>query len=442
MTDKTTPDKPGAPDTAPPATEPAGSAAQTAASADAAAQARKAPPPKSPLITAIEIENFKGIGAPVRIDLRPITLLFGRNSAGKSTILQALCYAHEILTHRNVDARKTELGGEQIDLGGFRQFVHGQDLDREVRLRFELNLEGWSVPERLLEDMRRSREADDNDWIETDNLAEFVRSGWVKLAVARNRFGQKPELASYEVGVNETLVGRIQRDDSTHMKLTFNWEHPVFEPVGGGQPAQPRAAAVGVREATGPLDDRQQLYRATVHGRLKSPLPRWDGVLDLEVDSEDDWELGGAIGGPNHSQFNALASALLVGVGAALRDELAEIRYLGPVRELRPHTAVEQDPHEQGTWSNGSAAWNRLLSQNELEAFIDGDLFTHVNDWLALKDRLDTGYKLRPTGDRRTAGGRAAGKRDSTLRMAPLAIPQRTGLGRHGQAGPGPYNVF
>ena len=45
----------------------------------------------SPLITAIEIENFKGIGRPIRIDLRPIILLFGNNSAGKSTILHALC---------------------------------------------------------------------------------------------------------------------------------------------------------------------------------------------------------------------------------------------------------------------------------------------------------------------------------------------------------------
>ena len=41
-------------------------------------------------LTRIEIENFKGIGTRQSIDLRPITLLFGPNSAGKSTILQAL----------------------------------------------------------------------------------------------------------------------------------------------------------------------------------------------------------------------------------------------------------------------------------------------------------------------------------------------------------------
>ena len=82
-----------------------------------------APPERAPFITAVEIENFKGIGGPVRIDLRPITLLFGRNSAGKSTVLHALCYAHEVLSHRSVDARKIELGGDQVDLGGFHNFV-------------------------------------------------------------------------------------------------------------------------------------------------------------------------------------------------------------------------------------------------------------------------------------------------------------------------------
>ena len=38
-------------------------------------------------LVRIEIENFKGIGTRQQIDLKPITLLFGPNSAGKSTIL-------------------------------------------------------------------------------------------------------------------------------------------------------------------------------------------------------------------------------------------------------------------------------------------------------------------------------------------------------------------
>ena len=47
-------------------------------------------------ITSVTIENFKGIGDAVTVPIRPITLLFGKNSSGKSTVLQALRYLREI----------------------------------------------------------------------------------------------------------------------------------------------------------------------------------------------------------------------------------------------------------------------------------------------------------------------------------------------------------
>lgn len=90
-------------------------------------------------LTRIEIENFKGIGSRQRIDLRPITLLFGPNSAGKSTILQALHYLREILERGNVDPDRTIAGG-LIDLGGFATLVHNHELDRTVTLKVSLDL--------------------------------------------------------------------------------------------------------------------------------------------------------------------------------------------------------------------------------------------------------------------------------------------------------------
>jgi len=91
-------------------------------------------------ISAIEISNFKGIAETIRVDLKPITLLFGANSAGKSTVLQALLYAREILARRNTDPDRTQLGGEQVDLGGFCNLVHDHERDRCVALWFELDL--------------------------------------------------------------------------------------------------------------------------------------------------------------------------------------------------------------------------------------------------------------------------------------------------------------
>ena len=60
------------------------------------------------MITGITIENFKGIRERVKLDFRPITLLFGANSAGKSTILHALHYAREVFERHNLDAESHE----------------------------------------------------------------------------------------------------------------------------------------------------------------------------------------------------------------------------------------------------------------------------------------------------------------------------------------------
>src|SRR5215831_3975707 len=87
----------------------------------------------------IEIENFKGVGETQAIELKPITLLFGPNSAGKSTILQALHYVREVLERSNVDPDVTIAGG-LTDLGGFATLVHSHELDRAVRLKLSLDL--------------------------------------------------------------------------------------------------------------------------------------------------------------------------------------------------------------------------------------------------------------------------------------------------------------
>jgi AAA ATPase domain len=99
-------------------------------------------------LTRIEIENFKGIGSHQSIDLRPITLLFGANSAGKSTVLQALHYVREILERGNPDPDQTIAGG-LIDLGGFATLVHNHDLNRAITIKLVLDLSGDRGSERL-----------------------------------------------------------------------------------------------------------------------------------------------------------------------------------------------------------------------------------------------------------------------------------------------------
>ncbi len=102
-------------------------------------------------LTSITIENFKCIGDAVTIPIRPITLLFGKNSSGKSTVLQALLYMRE----RFIPFHQGETFGVAIaprdlkpmknipiTLGDFPSLVHRHDMNRKIRICLEFDLKG------------------------------------------------------------------------------------------------------------------------------------------------------------------------------------------------------------------------------------------------------------------------------------------------------------
>jgi predicted ATP-dependent endonuclease of OLD family len=81
--------------------------------------------------TRLKLTNFKAFGESVNIDIRPITLIFGANSSGKSSIIHSLLYTHQLLnvSHklRPHDISFTELGGSLVDLGGYPHFLYKHD---------------------------------------------------------------------------------------------------------------------------------------------------------------------------------------------------------------------------------------------------------------------------------------------------------------------------
>ena len=152
------------------------------------------------MITGIAIENFKGIRERVELELRPITLLFGANSAGKSTILHALHYAREVFERQNLDADKTTTGGPFVDLGGFRNFLHqkvGPDglgispENREVRIAITIALSDTDLPE--------YRHPDDyNPYGELESLFAGIEEATVEVGIAWSNHLNAPHITSIQ----------------------------------------------------------------------------------------------------------------------------------------------------------------------------------------------------------------------------------------------------
>ena len=93
------------------------------------------------MLHALELENFKAFGKRARIPFAPITLIFGENSAGKSSILHALYLLKQTIESRESGALllpRTENG--IVDLGSFQEMLFDHDLDRTLSIRVETTM--------------------------------------------------------------------------------------------------------------------------------------------------------------------------------------------------------------------------------------------------------------------------------------------------------------
>ena len=89
------------------------------------------------MLTGLKIGNFKAFGETQHIPIRPLTLIFGANSSGKSSILQALQLLRHVIAGGAADAHNLKRAST-IDLGGFNEFVHAHEPDRIVDIAMEL----------------------------------------------------------------------------------------------------------------------------------------------------------------------------------------------------------------------------------------------------------------------------------------------------------------
>jgi len=86
------------------------------------------------MLRAIVLENFKAFEGRRVIPIRPLTLIFGPNSAGKSSILQALLMLKQTALRVQTDDALLQTKGSFVDLGGFQNLTFGHDVNRVVEV--------------------------------------------------------------------------------------------------------------------------------------------------------------------------------------------------------------------------------------------------------------------------------------------------------------------
>lgn len=334
------------------------------------------------MLTALRLGNFKAFGPTQLVPLKPLTLIFGPNSAGKSSFIHSLALANEACRSGNLDAFRTNVGGTSIDLGGFRRYVFRRDPSHRVEWVAEIDVTKLSG--RLTKILAPIRTA-----------AVSVNFG---LPVDDHGYAPSDaatELLSYKVeGDGCDLLSMSRRPDGN---LRFNRlvsNHAVFRHV--------LRAIVETGTTTSELrsEDQEILDEAIAelipHLNVKGGRFLPDGIEGLPEQAES-----GAteamlfpIGRGNQSKDMAgavrfylprILNELIGGLNHAVVEQIERFQYLGPLRSYPPRHLVFSE-HDDANWhAGGGYSWDVLRRNWAVRE--------QINKWLGA-DWLKTNYQL------------------------------------------------
>ena len=201
------------------------------------------------MLTGLRLGNFKAFAETQRLPIKPLTLIFGPNSAGKSSLIHGMVLAHHAIKTGDLDVYRTDIGGESVDLGGFRQYVHRRNKDNNVEWSVEINvsrLEGRIAE--LLSPVKtivasfifglyeteqgklRAEEITDEGWEEALKVVDKDRQDEFKEKLIESL--TTPQILTVELMADEKTFLRMSRRRDNNFRLDrLEHEHPILKEI-------------------------------------------------------------------------------------------------------------------------------------------------------------------------------------------------------------------
>ncbi len=363
------------------------------------------------MITSLRLGNFKAFSDIQKIPIKPITLIFGPNSAGKSSLIHGIALASHAIETGDLDVYRTSVGGESIDLGGFRQYVHRHNKDLSVEWTIELDVSKLSgrtaallapiktVSLSLLFGIYSPAEGDTSGSIDSEEDKKLVEKlekldKKVLKEITDQYFRDYPSILTCELLGDEKLFIRAsRRRDGSYRLDRLEPEHPVIREIFKAiveshttSLSLSESDYVGFSEAVSELLNELTIRMDQfLPGQLLTngaPLEKWPSLLTPVSKGNRKENLMQAT--KNFLPF--ILNELLQGLSEAVRNEIHRFQYLGPLRSYPPrHIAFSQ--YEDINWfAGGGYAWDVVRKDYKIRK--------KINAWLSDKDKLSTPYEL------------------------------------------------
>ncbi len=349
------------------------------------------------MLTSLSIGNFKAFGETQNIPIRPLTLIFGANSSGKSSIIHSLLLARHALETGNWSVHRTAQGGDSMDLGGFGAYVRRHDLATPVTLGFGLSTAEDRLDTHLSLRVGTSVSLRLDIGSEVDSLGNRLREGAPSILRGSLRVGQG-EPVNF---VNRRSKSVLETLDCDNEDALLEWGRGGYS-VDCFQADHPAANGLaGLRESR--RDETLVLGDVPRHRTsLEWQRPYVD--VSLEIGAGDlipcrlkyfgkDEDLKAQLFRPSlpddavDPRCRVIRSLehLVQDVNRMVSDDLKTLQYLGPLRSFPARYFELEDSSDPNWVAGGVSAWDVLR--------LDDAIRTKVNEWLGTK-WLQTPYDL------------------------------------------------
>ena len=337
------------------------------------------------------VANFKAFAAAQRVPLRPITLIYGANSAGKSSVLHTLALVHHAIETGDLDTQRTQIGGESIDLGGFRQYVHRHQRDQQVQLGFELD--PGRLSGRVAALLRSARSI-----VVELSIGEGITSNQPDLFgdYMRELDGKGVRLERFGLEVDDVSLFSMSARPGGLLRLdSLDHAHPVFRELFRGLLTLATTTEEIREEDFTALGDVLDTLVPSITARRRGLFLRVEDEVEVGEGEGEGWEALMPVSRGRRREDLGRAGRLFLpralrelveGLGAAIEEDIRRLRYLGPLRSYPPRHLAFAQHHDPNWFAGGGYAWDVVRTR--------ADVRQRVNTWLSDTGRLKTPYEL------------------------------------------------
>jgi len=338
-------------------------------------------------IESFSLRNFKSFGnTPQEIPIKPITLIFGPNSSGKSSILHSLLWMQHSQKTGDLDARFPQGGDGKVDLGDFAKITHRHAESNPVG--FAYSFKASCLPENILE-----------SWKVEKGIKLELSYG---RGAAPKHSGARPKLIELNIEIDGRWFLRAVQGDGGFLAVNeLDFEHPAVEPIlpeklwesseaGDGKTVERKAKSTNFGMVLSTYQDILQLRRLYAFrsffpnqnqiSLLEEPNPMTDDVYEMSclISSKSPLEYMSSEREKALDFLKYLFPENLKKLLDALSGFLqwGDLKYIPPLRELPPRFF---DVTQSGE------AW-RIISE-------DSRILSKVNSWIG-GERIENRYRL------------------------------------------------